>query len=482
MPGAGKSDPDGKATDPSAPLSPEKSPTGKPPKDRSGLLEQLRNIPGIVLARELEQVIEEREQARGEFLQSLGLELIETPKGCFWRRDRDFSLPLTVQPQAVPSAARRDIREIAGEELARLGDDDALSKVQPEQLLYLDTETTSLSGGAGVIAFLVGVGWLESDRFVVRQYFMRDFDEEPAMLADLLELMQRFTGFVTYNGKCFDIPLLQVRYVMQRSRIALQSWPHLDLLHPARKLWKARCGSCSLGNLEKAILGMGERECDIPGEEIPAVYFDFVRGRRIERMRPVLEHNVQDIVSLAVLNEAAAYTVANPERCDVLDRYSVARWRERLGLWDESVRLFEDALAVELPEGLPLGARFIALRTLGLMHRRARAYDSASEAWKRLCADPFPPHPMAWIELAKYNEHIVKRFEEALGCVEQAEESLRLNVKLARNSEFDEENWPEVARLTEAAARRFREDLEKRRTRLEKRLEKAKADSPSPCS
>ena len=131
---------------------------------------------------------------------------------------------------------------------------------------------------------------------------MRDYDEEPALLSALAERFQQedFDGVVTYNGRCFDIPLLTARFITNRQRDRIAGLPQIDLLYAVRQLWKLKYGDCSLGNIEKCVLGV-RRTGDIPGEEIPRTYFQFVRGGDPRRMLPIFSHNLMDIVSLAAL-------------------------------------------------------------------------------------------------------------------------------------------------------------------------------------
>src|SRR4029453_12755065 len=118
------------------------------------------------------------------------------------------------------------------------------------EAVFLDTETTGLAAGAGTAAFLIGVGFVQGSRFVVRQYFMRDYHEEGALLEALAEELKAFRYMVTFNGKMFDIPLLDARFRLNRGRFPLAETPHLDLLHPARRLWKLRLDSCRAPALE----------------------------------------------------------------------------------------------------------------------------------------------------------------------------------------------------------------------------------------
>lgn len=145
------------------------------------------------------------------------------------------------------------------------------------QIAFLDTETTGLSGGTGTYAFLVGIGTWNSSGFLVEQFFMRDFDEEAAMICSLEERFSRLEVIVTFNGKCFDLPLLESRFIMHRRHWGRAQAVHLDLLHPCRRLWKLRLKDCSLSNLEARVLGW-ERDEDVPGHLIPQVYFKYARS------------------------------------------------------------------------------------------------------------------------------------------------------------------------------------------------------------
>ena len=158
----------------------------------------------------------------------------------------------------------------------------------PERLVYLDTETTGLAGGTGTCAFLIGIGTVEGTQFVVRQFFLRDYPEEKAVLRALAEILDSFDGLVTYNGKTFDVPLLETRYALARLKSPFGRLLHLDALHPSRRLWRLRLESCKLTDLESAVLGI-EREGDVAGSEIPGIYFDYLRtGRRARPATGVL--------------------------------------------------------------------------------------------------------------------------------------------------------------------------------------------------
>ncbi|MCU0242184.1 MAG: tetratricopeptide repeat protein, partial [Vicinamibacteria bacterium] len=250
---------------------------------------------------------------------------IVNERGHFLRVER--RQPLDLLHGALPLSRLMSLRR------ARLsilvGEEDA-AQFDAQQAVFLDTETTGLAGGTGTAAFLVGLGYVEQDRFVLRQYFMRDYDEEPAMIAALAEDLGRFSQIVTFNGKMFDVPLLESRFRLNRRRFPLSQAAHVDLLHPARRLWKARLESCRLQHLEAALLGLPRRN-DIPGEEIPQAYFDFIRHGDGRRMAQVIEHNRQDILSLAALLAVACDVLEEGRATDPRDILSVARVFERAG-------------------------------------------------------------------------------------------------------------------------------------------------------
>ncbi|HXH84049.1 MAG TPA: ribonuclease H-like domain-containing protein, partial [Candidatus Tectomicrobia bacterium] len=222
----------------------------------------------------------------------VGGELIDTPAGGLVVVRREY--PLAHRHGGV---ALEDALAAPFPLLARL------SRVEPDvgdpsRLLFLDTETTGLAGGTGTYAFLVGAAFVDGDRLVIAQHFLRDFDDEPALLAALEPLLARAAAVVTFNGAGFDVPLLETRFVLARRR-----WPvlsHLDLLRPARRVWSGWLGDCRLSTLERAVLGV-EREVDVPGPLIPTLYFDYLRSRRAGPLTRVFAHNRDDVLTLVAL-------------------------------------------------------------------------------------------------------------------------------------------------------------------------------------
>lgn len=177
-----------------------------------------------------------------------------------------------------------------------------------EDILFLDTETTGLSGGAGTCVFLLGTAHIEDSELVLRQHLLNDLAAEREFVRMLQGELERFRACASYNGKCFDLPLLRSRFVMAlRAEISVDE-SHLDLLHPARRLWRGRFGSVTLRQIEESVLDDGRID-DIPGALIPDRYFAYLRRGDPALIEPVLEHNRRDVVSLVRVADRVASAV-----------------------------------------------------------------------------------------------------------------------------------------------------------------------------
>jgi uncharacterized protein len=274
----------------------------------------------------------------------------------------------------------------------------------PEKWLFLDTETTGLAGGTGTYAFLVGIAWWDAGGLEVEQFFMRDHSEEHSVLLALRERLAERPVLVTFNGKSFDWPLLETRFRMTRAIAPRKPLAHLDLLHPARQLWRLRLGTARLPELEKHVLGW-ERGIDVQSELIPQIYFDFLRGGPAEPLVPIFRHNQMDLRGLAALAERVFSVLATPEeaRCDALELYGVSRILSRRGEYDRARALYARTLDAGLSEDVGRMAR----RELARLAKRGRDYDLANSLWEKLCSstEAGPETIEALIELAIHYEH-----------------------------------------------------------------------------
>ena len=270
-------------------------------------------------------------------------EEVHTPFGPAWVRTARYPLAerpdlaewLTVQPAA----------------LAALDRNDALLRLEPAKVAFIDTETTGLSLGAGTYTFLIGVGTFEEDAFVVRQFFMRNPAEERAQLHLVEEALGRCTGIVSFNGRGFDMPLINNRFVLAAMPLPLIGAPHLDLLPPARRLWKARWGSCSLGNLERNVLGFQRTAEDVPGYLIPDIYRQYyLTGVATEMLAHVFYHNLEDIASMVVLGARMARFFRPesppeyPAELHPLEVWSLGRCYDALDWVEASIAAYRAAL------------------------------------------------------------------------------------------------------------------------------------------
>jgi uncharacterized protein YprB with RNaseH-like and TPR domain len=273
----------------------------------------------------------------------------------------------------------------------------------PTKLVYLDTETTGLAGGTGTLAFLIGIGAVAGSQFVIRQFFLRDYPEEKAALVALAEALQEFQGVVTFNGKTFDIPLLETRYALARLKSPFSRLVHLDALYPARRLWRLRLESCKLTDLESAVLGIG-REGDVPGSEIPEIYFDYLRSGNAQGLQPVFYHNALDVMTLAALVVELARILGDADHRTLtssLDLFSLSRILARARATERSVATCQQALAKGLPECIEAQA----LWQLAAQHKRQRQHDLAVELWNELARREVPFAIKALEELAIHYEH-----------------------------------------------------------------------------
>ncbi len=288
----------------------------------------------------------------------------------------------------------------------------------------VDTETTGLERGAGTYTFLIGIGRFTGNTFRVRQFFMRDYHEEPAVLLAVLAELEGAGGLISFNGRSFDWPLLQTRATL--SRLALPELPHLDLLYPARRLWRPVTQSCRLMQLEAEILGL-TRQDDIPGYLIPQLYFDFVRTGDAAPMAGVIDHNRLDILTTAALAGYLGHAAADPLRAAPAghplpgsDLHGVGCLLLAQGDLAEGIACLEEALQ----RGLPTELRHVCQRQLGTVYRQVEQHEHAVEIWQTLTNESgisVFPH----IELAKYYEHRAKDLRAAREWTLQALEVLQ---------------------------------------------------------
>lgn len=366
------------------------------------------------------------------------------PEEPFSREDHDFRL---LSRYGGANLVR--LLEVSEEAAARLQIRPEEPGVDLSQALFLDTETSGLAGGTGTFAFLIGVGFVEEDCFRVTQFLLRNPLGEAAMLEELAVLAAGRRDLVTYNGGSFDLPLLETRFALNGVASPFRNARHLDLLHPARRLFKPRHENARLSTLERELLEV-ERDDDIPGDRIPQVFFDFLRYGHHPAMESVLAHNRYDIVTLAALALRAL------ERMDVdwhsddpADLHGAGHHFWRRGESEVAIPLLERALSA----GLSGRNRDRCLLDLGERRKQLGDWSGAIELWGRVDIVDSRERLDVLVWLAKHEEHQRKDPARALTHVEDALERLP-------RTEMGQET-----------SRRYRKELERRAARLHKSLD-----------
>jgi uncharacterized protein len=345
--------------------------------------------------------------------------------------------PVAVRREWFPDDGDRDVEALA----TCLG----FAPGDLRRPLFLDTETTGLSGGTGTVAFLVGLAWHEPEGLALVQYFLGDFNQEDALLWAVGQCVREAGVLVSYNGRSFDWPLLQTRLLMRRAE-----WPtppHLDLLTLARRIFKPRLPDCTLQTIEQAVLDL-HRADDLPGMLIPGRYFAWLRDGHPDVMDPVFTHNRQDVLSMALLLPRFEAVLRGSDDLHPLDRFGRARFLEARGFRDEAVLEYRRLWGHRPPGNAPTITRgAVGLRLARLLRRQGRWEEAQSvleECW-RTQSYPYP----AAIELAKLLEHQARDLNAAQRIVSDA---LRLlAVAVVPNAQWQT-------------------DLEQRQRRLDRRL------------
>jgi uncharacterized protein YprB with RNaseH-like and TPR domain len=345
-----------------------------------------------------------RRPARHAIEELLSGEVVRTARGAHFETERVWE-----RHRRHGSVDISDLADLP-EDLLQPLSAGAIPDAPPCKWAFLDTETTGLAAGA--CAFLIGVGSVDATGFRLRQFFLRDYADEPSLLTRLAEYLAQFDVLITYNGKAFDQPLLEGRYRVARALHPFDRLPHLDLLFGARRLWKLRLESCRLVDLENQILGV-EREGDLPGEMIPYCYLEFLRTRQAFELIPIFHHNAIDILSLACLTAIVPFAFRSPDSVKVRhgsDLIGLARWLLGTGRHEESLALFCRALAMGLPDQLLFRTQW----DIAALERRCGRADASLARLTDLADARNPYRVRALGELAKHYEHNERSYARAL--------------------------------------------------------------------
>ena len=295
------------------------------------------------------------------------------------------------------------------DKLAHWAADSRVALLSPEHFLFLDTESTGL-WGSGTLAFLIGLGRFELGGFRQRQYFLREPIEERAVLEALNNLVAPDDALVTFNGKSFDLPLLQGRYLTNGVMQPFRGLSHLDLLHLARRLWKDLLPSRALGDLEVQLLGIRRSQEDIPGWMIPQMYIDYLHTGDARPLAGVFYHNSMDVLSMASLLNYLAARLAAPLEAGAAhhsELFAIGRLYVDLGFAEDAIQIFQSTLSMDLPKDV----QYRLVESLGLLFRRRGDYEAALQLWEQAAAEG---QVYAHVEIAKYYEHRARDYAIAL--------------------------------------------------------------------
>jgi uncharacterized protein len=366
-----------------------------------------------------------------------------------------FSTPEFTEPSDVTLELLSRTRDVTLSKRTRA------ALADPAKWLFLDTETTGLAGGTGTYAFLIGLAWWDAGGLQTEQFFMRDFAEEHSILHELASRLAERPVLLTFNGKSFDWPLLENRFTMTRAIATPHLAAHLDLLHPARALWKLRLGSVRLVELERHVLDAPKlgwhREDDVASALIPQHYFDYLRGGPAEPLAGVVRHNQMDLRGLAALfgRIDALLAIENHPDSDFdgLDLFGLSRFLQRRGDADRA----HAACSRALHRGLPAELRPQASRDLALFAKRRGDYQNAALLWHELAADRSSGEQdaiNACEQLAIFYEHRAKDFARAaefarlaLAKLRRARAGSRDPYACARSTRLEQRFMNRIARL-----------------------------------
>lgn len=331
--------------------------------------------------------------------------------------------------------------------ISQWASDEKVSSLPITRFAFLDTETSGLSGGTGTYAFLIGVARFIEDQFVLRQFFMRDPAEEPALLEGLADFLAPCEALVTFNGKAFDAPLLKTRYTLHDTPNPFAGFAHLDLLPLARRLWRDRLESRALKFLEEHVLEFKRSSDEVPGYEIPWLYFDYLRTGDARPLAGVFYHNAMDVTAMAALLAHMNDMLENPYDGRVqhgLDFVALGKLFEDLGHLEQAARLFERGLESPMGES----DFHVAVKRLSILQKRRGDYAEAVRLWQDAAK---AGHIYAHVELAKYHEHKTRDVKAALKWTRSAHKQA------------------ERADLPAYARKHWLDEIARRQTRLERK-------------
>jgi uncharacterized protein YprB with RNaseH-like and TPR domain len=298
---------------------------------------------------------------------------------------------------------------------------EGITEVAPENYLFIDTETTGLSGGTGTYVFLAGAAKYEKGSLNFAQFFLQDPAKESAQLSALETFVSSAKIIVSYNGKSFDLPRIRTRYRFHGWPDPFENIYHIDLLHHARRIWKNNLPSCTLGDLEQRIIGLQRSNLDIPGWKVSEHFYEYLNTLNPAPLENVFYHNEVDVISLAALLETIAGRLSSPLRDPTNennDLISLGKYFFDVGLYSQAEQVLSTALSShDYSDEIILTGKLC----LAAIYKKSGNYSSAASYWNE-CAEKESFD--AYLELAKHHEHNLGDFETAIHWTLTALEAL----------------------------------------------------------
>ncbi len=396
-------------------LTGEKNKAPEKPSSKKVQIDELRSRIDAVMSRRLNQ----HQNAAAKKFDANKIDLSEIVPGEEIGNDHGRFFLISEVVRGSSRHGHRNIRETFGLDMkaaALLANEPSIAYLNSSDALFLDTETTGLAGGTGTMAFLIGLGWFEDGQFQIRQILARDFGEEKAALAYLGKIAGQKKFLITFNGKAFDVNLLTTRFILNRLKSDLANLPHLDLLHPSRRILGHRLENSRLATLEAEVLGV-ERENDIPGWEIPQRYFDWLRQRDGRLLASIFEHNRLDVISMASLTAHLTEILTAQElmqNVHAADYLAAARLllkrRDSCGV-EKILNMFDDRGCNEIS--------IVSKKELSFLYKRNGRRQEAARIWQELVT-AMPADYSTISELAKWLEHHARDYLQAKTVVQKA--------------------------------------------------------------
>jgi uncharacterized protein YprB with RNaseH-like and TPR domain len=304
-------------------------------------------------------------------------------------------------------------------------------ELKAKDLLFFDTETTGLSGGAGNTIFMLGMSQIKEDHVLVHQFLLPGPGSEVALYHYFLNHVKELKNLVTYNGKSFDWPQVKTRHTLIRDFVpSLPEFGHFDLLHGARRLWKETLPEVKLSVVEREILGVN-RIHDTPGYLAPMLYFQYCNDGDPTLLEGVFRHNEWDVLSLITLYTHMSKTIQGTTSRTESETYALAKWHESIKENSKSIELYLEVLKT--------GTAFVqqSKKSLAALYKKRRDMDCAVKLWHELLdEDSFDEEPA--IELSKFYEHQERNYDLALKYAIQAFTIWKSKKRLLKRKEEQE--------------------------------------------